>query len=280
MRVGPYEISTYVSHDFGLDGGAMFGSVPKVLWEKRIPADEKNRVPLVSRILILESSTHKIIVEMGCGEKWSEKERDIFNFSARSSRPLHKVLEGVSDVILTHLHFDHAGGLSYLDENQELKLSFPDAKYYLQATHWDYVKNPVQREKASFLKENIEPLNQVDLRLSTNGQQILPNIRVWELSGHTRGMQWVEVFDESNTLVFPADLIPTAHHLPTPYVMGYDICAERTFLEKEAFLTQAVSDDWTLVFAHDLNTAAAKVGRSSSGRFEVAELVPIPEITA
>lgn len=279
MKIGPYSVSSVVSHSFALDGGAMFGVVPKPLWERSLPADERNRIPMVTRLLLLESSDAKILIDLGCGDKFNSKMSDIYKCVRRTSVPLHEVVPQVTHVLITHLHFDHVGGVSYYDAGGSLATSFPNAQHLVPRRQWEYAKDPNVREKASFLPENLTPLNSVTLRCVDDAEEVAPNIRVWESNGHTPGMLWVEIFDESATLVFPSDLMPTSHHVPLPYVMGYDMCARTIIEEKDAFLKKAVENNWIVVFEHDRDLAAARLA-IENGRAKVREEVQIPEITS
>lgn len=276
MKIGPYYISELVTHHLALDGGAMFGAVPKALWQKVIAADERNRIPMLTRLLVLESQDAKILIDLGCGDKFSEKVADIYDINRQTDTALHQVISDITHVIITHLHFDHVGGVSYLDSSAELQLSFPKAEHIVSAAHWQYAARPNIREKASFFKQNLEPLAQAKLRKVSNGEEVLPNIRVWESFGHTKGMLWLEIFDENKTLAYAADVVPTAHHLPLPYIMGYDMCAETMVAEKEAFLQRAADPNWIVVFEHDRDTAAARI-ELVEGRARVVETVKLPK---
>ena len=277
LTIGPYQVNVLVSDYIRLDGGAMFGAVPKVLWERKIKADERNRIPMLCRLLLLKSADRFAVVDLGCGNKWNEKERDIYAIESKLSVPIHQALPGITDVILTHLHFDHCGGVSYRDESEALHLSFPDATHHLQEFHWEYSRNPVIRERASFFPANLEPLKNAELNLLKDGDEVLPGVKVYEFGGHTNSMQGVVVSDGKTTLAFPADLIPTAHHIHIPYVMGYDLWAERSCEEKEMFLEKAVSEDWVVVFEHDVDTAAGRIGKDNSGKYHLSSTVEIDE---
>ncbi len=276
MKVNNFEIFQLVLEDFRLDGGAMFGSVPKNLWSKRIPADQENRIQMCTRILVLKNQTQTILIDAGCGKKEDEKFRKIFQLEPRDQRELSQIIPNVTDIILTHLHFDHCGGITYLDSNRTLQLSYPKAKIYLQKRNWERALNPSVRERASYLPNNIQPLKNAQLQLTTNAEEIIPGIKVFEVSGHTDGMQWVLIGNEIGpAIAYVTDLIPTAHHLALPYIMGYDLCAATTLKEKEVFLEKAIKHHWTLVFEHDFHTTAAKVAKDEKGNFFLAEKIEL-----
>lgn len=283
--VSGYQVEYCIADRFGLDGGAMFGVVPKALWSRRISCDDRNRIPLVGRVLVLRSPERLVLVDLGMGTKWNSKDREIFNVTncGELSRRFTEQSGGkVTDVILTHLHFDHVGGVSYRDGAGKLQLSFPQARHYLSAAHYEYASQPIARERASFIPDNVAPLAGCDLKLVELGSagdstEILPGITVERSDGHTRGLLWVRVGSGAGAVVFPTDLVPTAHHLPVPYVMAYDTCAERSMAEKESFLSRAVDQQWVVVFAHDADTPAATIGRDGEGRFVVERRVEIPE---
>ena len=276
MEVAGYSVSAYVAQRFRLDGGAMFGSVPKVLWNKKIPADNENRIPLCARILVLQNAKRKVVVDLGCGSKWNAKQQAIYAFEPSSERPLHQCLSDVTDVIITHMHFDHAGGVSYLDSEDCLQLSYPNATHYIQHANWEIAQSPGPRERATYLRENIAPLEAAKVVYTNDGDEILPAIRVFRSDGHTPGLQWVKIGEEGSILVCPSELMPTAHHVSIPYVMGYDLCAETTMIDKVRLAEQALAENWLLVFGHDVDTAAGRIVRNERGRFEIGEHVELP----
>ncbi len=262
-----YRISCITTERFRLDGGAMFGSVPKVLWSKKIPSDEANRIPLACRLLLLEGRGRKILVDTGMGTEWSPKERQIYAIEPLLEVSLESFCADVTDVILTHLHFDHAGGICRIEKGEVIP-TFPNAKIHLSRKNWERARNPSIRERASYLPRFVHALEGADIHWCEDGQEILPDIHAHLASGHTDGMLWLRVGCGLGAVVFPSDLVPTVHHLPLPYVMGYDMCAATTLLEKEAFLGRAEAEDWIVVFEHDAATAAVTVGKNAKGHFE------------
>jgi glyoxylase-like metal-dependent hydrolase (beta-lactamase superfamily II) len=275
MNVGRYRVSVHNHGFFRLDGGAMFGSVPKALWAREAPADDENRILLATRSLLIEDGQRKILVDVGCGDKWTEKARAIFCIDDSSYIPV----EGVTDVLLTHLHFDHAGGVSrFRPGTSEVEPSYPTARHFVSAENYENAKAPNVRERASYLAENVSVLSQTDLTLTEDGQEIWPGLTVHQADGHTRGLHWIKLSDGGITVVFPADLTPTSKHLPVPFVMGYDICAERAMEEKRQFLEAAVDGDWIIVFEHDPQIAAGRIVFDERGRPILKEVVDLSTI--
>ncbi len=270
MTVGRYRIHLHNHGLFRLDGGAMFGSVPKALWAKSSPPDEENRILLATQSLVIEDGERKLIVDLGCGDKWSEKNRAIFCISDAPYEPV----DGITDVLLTHLHFDHAGGISRYDDGT-LVPSYPAARHFVPAANYANAQAPNVRERASYLPENVDILRQTDLVLYESEQELWPGLTVHRSDGHTIGLHWITLTDGGVTVAFPSDLIPTAQHLPIPFVMGYDICAERAMQEKGALIDKAVAENWIVVFEHDPHTSAGRLDRDDRGRPRLAEQVDL-----
>ena len=263
MKFGKYDVRTVLFGRFRLDGGAMFGSVPKNLWAKRIPADNENCIPMAARALLVRGEGRVVLVDVGLGEKWAEKPRKIFEIKNEPSEKLGFAPESVTDIILTHLHFDHAGGISRWKDAQkkEAELTYPKAKMWLQRSNFENARNPNPREQASYLPENVFVLEQGDLTLVEGSREILPDLWVHRFDGHTVGQQWIELRDGARRIMYPADLVPTSHHLPVPFVMGYDMCASTALHEKEEFLKRALDEDALIVFEHDPAVAAARIAK-------------------
>ncbi len=259
---------------FRLDGGAMFGSVPKNLWAKKIPADEENCIRLATRCLLIRDKNRVFLVDVGNGDKWTDKQRQIFGF-----QNLTPALDArsVTDVVLTHLHFDHAGGISHWvnGDPAKLALTYPQARIYLQESNFQNAQKPNIRERASYLRENVEPLKDASVTLCRGTQEIYPDIWVHQVNGHTEGQQWIEIKNGNTSLVYPTDLIPTSHHLPLPFVMGYDICVKTILKDKEDFLNQALTRDSIIVFEHDPEVAAVRIKRDEKGQIVIKETVAI-----
>ncbi len=269
--IGPYALHTIETGRIGLDGGAMFGIVPKPLWERRIPADDRNRIPLAMRCLLLEDEERVILIDNGAGDKHDRKFRDIYAIDHESSDLRSSLAEAgfspndVTDVILTHLHFDHCGGTTYR-ENETVALTFPNAQHYVQRRHWEWARNANAREAASFLKENLDPLSDSgQLQLVEEAEALFPGIDLITVDGHTEAQQLVKVSDGDRTLVFVADLLPTTAHLRDAWIMAYDVRPLTTLEEKRVFLQQAVDEGWDLFFEHDPETAVATPVRTDRG---------------
>jgi len=241
---------------FKLDGGAMFGVVPKVLWQKHQPPDEKNYCRWAMRCLLIEEGNRLILIDTGLGNKQSEKFFSFFQPHGEDSLIGSIKKHGfcpadVTDVVLTHLHFDHCGGAVYR-QGEHLRPLFTNATYWSNEGHWDWASDPNAREKASFLKENFYPIKESgQLKFINQGEKLTDNISFIEANGHTEKMLIPHINYKGKTLVFMADLLPSPSHMPLPWVMGYDIRPLVTVKEKEGFLTNAVNNDYVLFFEHD-----------------------------
>lgn len=272
MQIGPYQISILDASRFRLDGGAMFGVVPKVLWEKKKAPDEQNRIRMGTNLLLLRHPQRTILVDTGMGTPPGEKFAAMYAVEY-PQYTLEKALsangltaEDITDVILTHLHFDHAGGVSDLDDSGERRLKFPKATYYLQQKHLDWALAPSAKDRASFIGDQFAPLpDSGQLKLVDGEAELMPGVRVIPVNGHTVAQQAVLVSDQQSTLFYPADLIPTSAHVPLPWVMAYDIHPLDTIREKASFLQRAAHEKWRVVFEHDPEVPVASVCRTERG---------------
>ncbi len=271
MKIGDYTLHAIETGRFALDGGAMFGVVPKPLWEKTNPPDEKNRIDLAARALLIIGNGKKILVDVGNGTKYTDKLSSIYKFDTShfdllSSLTKHDLTPAdITDVILTHLHFDHAGGSTVVN-NGETVPTFPRAKYYVQREHWRAASNPTERDRASFFKEDFMPLQFFGQVEYTDGEgEIFPGISVRILNGHTTALQCPVISDGTTTLFYCADLMPTTSHVNLPWIMAYDLRPLVTLDEKRKILDHAVDESWILFFEHDPNTDAVRVMRTGKG---------------
>ena len=272
MKLGDWTFRAFHDGCFKLDGGTMFGVVPKVMWEKQHPADEQNRIDLDLRCLLVEVGERRMLVDTGMGDRWDEKQLRIFGLVRRPNQLVAELAEAgitresITDVILTHLHFDHAGGVLRQGENG-LEPVFPQARHWIQKRHWDWAGHPSERDRASFRREDFSLLADADLlELVDGAQEIMPGVKVTPVSGHTPGQQVVEFHTPDGILAYVADLIPFLSQLHVPWIMGFDLNPLLTVTEKKRFLTRAVEDGIILVFEHDPVHEAATV-RFTAGRF-------------
>jgi len=270
MKIGKYKLSIIESGFFGLDGGAMFGIIPKVLWQKTNPPDEVNRIKMSTRHLLLESDSKKIIIDTGMGNKWDDKMKAIYAVDEKFSMNSALAQKGLkpedfTDVILTHLHFDHTGG-STVSVNEKLEPAFPNAKYHVQKQNYDWAINPSDRDKGSYIKENFQSLFEEGvLNFIIGNDQFDDEIEFFVINGHTFGQQMVKISDGNNTFLFCADLIPTFAHIPLPYIMGYDLQPLVTLEEKKKYLKIALEENWKLFFGHDPEIAFATIKKIGDG---------------
>ncbi len=271
MKIGQYDVFSIETGRFALDGGAMFGVVPRVLWEKKHPPDEQNRIALASRAMLLVGGGRNILVDVGNGEKYSEKLKSIYKIDSSqynivSSLRRHNLTPAdITDVILTHLHFDHAGGSTERVDGA-LRPTFPRATYYVQRDHWEAATHPTERDRASFFADDFLPLKDNGVLQFTEGEgELMPEIRLRLVHGHTRALQCPVVSDGTTTIFYCADLMPTTSHMQLPWIMAYDLRPLETLEEKRSVLKEAVEKNWILFFEHDPSVAAARVRQTEKG---------------
>lgn len=266
---------------FKLDGGAMFGVVPKSMWYKANPADDNNMCTWAMRCLLIEHGNLRILVDNGMGYKQDEKFYSHFHPHGDDSiekglAALGFTTDDITDVFLTHLHFDHCGG-SIKREGDKLVPTFKNAIYWSNKKHWESALNPNEREKASFLKENILPISESgQLRLieTTDGEEWMPDIRIRYVNGHTDAMMLPQITCGDTTLLFCADLFPSAAHVSLPWVMAYDMRPLDTLNEKRKILKEAVENNWLLFFEHDPKNECCRLEQTEKG-VRVKELLTL-----
>ena len=265
-------LQTIHTGNFMLDGGAMFGTVPKSIWKNINPADENNMCNWAMRCLLIEDGNRLILIDNGMGDKQSEKFFGYYYLNGDHSlqKSLHAAgvdFKDITDVVLTHLHFDHCGGSVRWNTTKEYyELNFPNAQYWVHPKHWLHATNPNPRERASFLNENMLPIEELgNLKFLGDDLRISDNISVIVAQGHTESMICPKIRIGDRTLVFAADMIPSSGHIKPNYVMGYDIRPLDTMLEREVFLQQAVAKDYLVFFEHDLNIECATIEKGERG---------------
>lgn len=272
---------------FKLDGGAMFGVVPKQIWKRLNPPDEKNLCTWSMRCLLIEIGDKKILVDTGMGDKQGDKFRSHFephgadsllaSLSQKGFQP-----EDITDVFLTHLHFDHCGGAVKKDENGNLIPTFPNAIYWSNKTHYEWASNPNDRERASFLKENFVPLmeaNVLNFVEEKEGFELWPGVKIKLVYGHTEAMMPLEINYKNRKIIYCADLMPSSYHIGMPYVMSYDIRPLETLKEKGLLLENAATNNDILFFEHDAKFECGTVKKNEKGRIVLNETFQLKDLS-
>ncbi len=258
MKFGDYRVEVVPDCEFRLDGGAMFGVVPRNLWSRKFPPDEQNRIRMNMNCVFIDTGSEKILIETGIGDKWSEKHRAMYGIDRKQS--LDESLQSIAGVnaneitivINTHLHFDHAGGNSKHDESGTLVASFPNARYFISRAEYEHAESPSERDRASYLVENWRPLKASDqLELMEANYEVAPGLRMETHAGHNRSMQCWRLDRGAQTLFGFADLVPTRAHVPFAWIMGYDLYPIETLEAKKTLLPEAAREGWACLFYHD-----------------------------
>ena len=269
-KIGALTVHAIQAGGQRLDGGAMFGVVPKPLWEKRIPADERNRIQLGMRCLLIEHPSGLILIDTGAGNKENEKFKDIYGLENEGSAGRTMLEDGLKEVgvapsdialvINTHLHFDHAGGNTFIGESGKVELTFPNATYIVRRGEYDYAMNPNERTAASYFERNFLPVEAAEkLELVAREKTIVKGIRVVPTPGHTPFHQSVLIESGGERAFYLGDLVPTHAHLPLPWIMGYDVEPLVTLETKRRILKQALDENWLLIFEHDASVPWGRV---------------------
>ena len=264
IELGDIRVHLLKDGTFALDGGAMFGVVPRALWEKTDPPDQKNRVRLGLNIALVETGGKRVLVDTGMGDKWSEKERAIYGIDRTTTlldslRALSLTADDIDIVINTHLHFDHSGGNTRLLDGK-LVPTFPKARYVVQMGEWEDATHPNERNRASYLEPNFVPIAEAKQLDTVQGQaEVAPGVHVVPVGGHTAYHQMVIVEGGRQALVIPTDIVPTASHLPLAYIMGYDLFPVGTLEAKRRVLKDAAERGSTLLFYHDPRTPLGRI---------------------
>jgi methylmalonyl-CoA epimerase len=271
--LGDFELITLSDGFFALDGGAMFGVVPRTLWEKRLPPDDSNRIPLGMRPLIVRSGKTNLIIDAGCGDKMDAKSAQIYKLDRRyhldhALADAGLSAEDIDIVVASHLHFDHVGGFTAIGKDGSLVPRFPKAKYVAHRAEWEDATHPHERNRASYLQENFVPLKDAGvLTLVDDAAEIITGVRYRRSGGHTPNHQVVVIESGGRTAVFTADMYPTSVHIPDPWIMGYDLYPMDTLAFKRAFAREAVEREYLLFFEHDPSMAAGYLREKDGKRF-------------
>ncbi len=262
MKLGDLEFHVLTDGGFRLDGGAMFGVIPKPMWEKKTAPDERNRIRLAMNCLLIRSAGKWILVETGAGEKWDAKRRDIYAIEGPPRLPDQLLARGVRPeqidmVINTHLHFDHCGWNTRAVEGKVVP-TFPNARYVVQRGEFEHAKQPNERDRASYLVDNFVPVEAAGQWWLLEGdREVAPGIELIRVPGHTRDMQCVRLRGGGKTAFFFADLVPTTAHLPLAWIMGFDLYPMTTLENKKKWIPEAVRGDWLALLCHDPVVRAA-----------------------
>jgi glyoxylase-like metal-dependent hydrolase (beta-lactamase superfamily II) len=271
MKLGDIEFHIVCAGHVMLDGGAMFGVIPRTLWEKKTPPDARNRITLAMNCLLIHAGGKRILVETGAGDKWDPKLRDIY--AIEQSRLVNGLREyglhpqDIDVVVNTHLHFDHCGGNTFAEKGKMLPV-FPNARYVVQRGEFEHAKNPNERDRASYFEENYVPLESAGMLSLVEGDHtVVPGVDLIVVPGHTAHMLCVRLTGSGKTAFFFADLIPTTAHLPLPWIMGYDLYPMTTLENKKRWVPQVIREGWLALFGHDARVPAAYL-RERDGTWE------------
>lgn len=266
MKFGDYRVEVVSDCEFRLDGGAMFGVVPRNLWSKACPPDEQNRIRMNMNCLFIEGNGERILIDTGIGDKWLDKHRTMYGIDRKRSfdESLRAVAgvesEAITIVINSHLHFDHAGGNTVLDESGKASPAFPNARYFVSRAEYEHAEAPSERDRASYFPDNWRPLKDSgQLELKEPEYEVVPGLRMETHAGHNRSMQCTRLEQGSQTLFGFADLVPMMAHVPFAWIMGFDLYPVETLEAKKKLIPQAARENWTCLFYHDPDQALGRV---------------------
>ena len=280
MQFGDYRVEVVPDTEFRLDGGAMFGVVPRNLWSKVCAPDDQNRIRLNMNCLFIEAGPERILVDTGIGEKWSEKQTAIYGIAR--ARPLGESLRAITGygpgeittVINTHLHFDHAGGNTTLDDQGRAVPAFPNARYLVSRAEYEHAEAPTERDRASYVAENWRPVRAAgQLELKEANYEVARGLRMETHAGHNRSMQCPRLEQGNDTLFGFADLVPMRAHVQLAWIMGFDLYPVETLEAKKKLLPQAASENWTCLFYHDPEQPLARVVQAGE-KFTSVPFIP------
>jgi glyoxylase-like metal-dependent hydrolase (beta-lactamase superfamily II) len=271
VKLGDLEFHIVSAGHVLLDGGAMFGVIPRPMWEKKTPPDARNRIVLSMNSLLIQAGGKQILVETGAGDKLNAKQRDIYGldgpFLEDELRGYGLRPEDIDIVLNTHLHFDHCGGNTRVEKDKVVS-TFPNARYIVQRGEFEHAMNPNERDRASYFPENYAPLEAAGMFTLLDGDgEIAPGVEVIKLPGHTAHMQGVKLTGGGKTAFLFADLVPMTAHLPLPWIMGYDLYPMTTLENKKRWIPEVVREGWLALFAHDPRVPAAYL-RERNGQWE------------
>jgi glyoxylase-like metal-dependent hydrolase (beta-lactamase superfamily II) len=277
MKFGELEFHILTDGTFRLDGGAMFGVIPKPMWERVAPADERNRIALAMNSLLIHADGQTILVETGAGDKWDAKRRDIYAFEGQrlperlAERGVR--LEDVDIVVNTHLHFDHCGWNTRMVNGKAVPV-FPNARYVVQLGELEHARHPTERDQASYFPDNFEPIAASDQWwLIQSDTEIAPGVELLRVPGHTRDMMCVRLSGGGQTAIFLADLVPTSAHLGLPWIMGFDLYPMVTLENKRKWLAEIARRGWLTLFGHDVKMPAARLQEADGKITEEAAVI-------
>ena len=255
MKIGQYDLYSIETSEFSLDGGAMFGIIPKTLWKEKLSPDRLNRVDMVTRSLLMVTDNRKVLIDTGNGSKWAKKYLDMYNIDFSKYNILSSLkksgfeTDDITDVICTHLHFDHIGGNTFY-QNDIIEPTFPNATYWISKDNWALANQPSVKDQGSFISKDWEVLEKNNM-IKLVDEQFLDGIDIFFTYGHTNGLMHPIISDSNKKLFYGADIFPTHAHLPVPWVMAYDLHPAKTMSEKSKLLKKTYEEEWILFFEHD-----------------------------